>query len=277
MAIASLRGKQVLVTGASSGIGYETALAFASRGASLILVDINASALEAAAEAVQALGVKCLTWTVDVSDAQAVSELAEAVHGAVGALDVLVNNAGIAFLGSFLETPPQVWRRILDVNVMGVIHGCHAFLPRMLAAGGARHVVNVASAAGLAPSYQMSAYAASKHAVVGLTETMAMELSGSAVGVSVICPGIINTPIARPGSANVGKSVTADQLERIASFYRTKGAHPRLVAASIVAAVRTGKGIVLVGPIARLVYCLRRISRSLLMKAMLAEAKRIWV
>jgi short-subunit dehydrogenase len=276
MAVSLLKSKQVLVTGASSGIGYETALAFARRGANLILVDINAAALDTAAQAVREQGVKCLTWTADVSDAQAMSGLADAVHDAVGALDVLVNNAGIAFLGSFLETPPQTWRRILDVNVMGIVHGNNVFLPHMLKAGGPRHVVNVASAAGLAPMCQMSAYVASKHAVVGLSETLEMELSGSEVGVSVICPGIINTPIARPDAANVGRSITQSQMDRLAHFYRTKGAHPRLVGESIVDAVQSGKGVVLVGPAARLIYNLRRMSRSLLMKAMIAESKKIW-
>jgi NAD(P)-dependent dehydrogenase (short-subunit alcohol dehydrogenase family) len=277
MAVKSLKGKQVLVTGASSGIGYETALAFARRGANLILVDINAPALEMAAQAVREHGVQCLIWKADVSDAQAMGELADAVHDAVGALDVLVNNAGIAFLGAFLETPEHAWRRMLDINVMGVVHGCSVFLPRMIKAGDPRHLVNVASVAGLAPAYQMSAYAASKHAVVGLSESLAMELSGSSVGVSVICPGIINTPIARPGTANVGKNVTHAQLERLAAFYQGKGAHPRVVGESIVDAVQTGKGLVLVGPIARLVYNLRRISRALLMKAMLAESRKVWV
>ncbi|HKR40119.1 MAG TPA: SDR family NAD(P)-dependent oxidoreductase [Paraburkholderia sp.] len=265
------------MTGASSGIGYETALAFARRGANLILVDINAEALDMASQAVREHGVKCLTRKADVSDAQAMGELAEAVHEAVGALDVLVNNAGIGFLGAFLETPVQAWRRILDINVMGVVHGCGAFLPRMIEAGGPRRLVNVASVAGLAPAYQMAAYAASKHAVVGLSESLAMELSGSEVGVSVICPGIINTPIARPGTTSVGKNVTDAQLERIAAFYQSKGAHPRVVAESIVDAVQAEKGIVLVGPLARVVYNLRRISRTLLMKAMLAESRKIWV
>jgi NAD(P)-dependent dehydrogenase (short-subunit alcohol dehydrogenase family) len=277
MAIPSLKGKQVLVTGASSGIGFETALAFARRGASLILVDINAPALEMAAHAVREHGVQCLTWKVDVSDSQAMGDLADAVHKAVGAFDVLVNNAGIAFLGAFLETPEHAWRRILDINVMGVVRGCKVFLPQMLHAGGPRHIVNVASVAGLAPAYQMSAYVASKHAVVGLSESLAMELSSSSVDVTVVCPGIINTPIATPGAGSVGKSVTHAQLERLAAFYQSKGAHPRLVGESIVDAVQAGKGIVLVGPIARLVYNMRRISRSLLMKAMLAESKKIWV
>ncbi|TDG02453.1 SDR family NAD(P)-dependent oxidoreductase [Paraburkholderia guartelaensis] len=277
MAVSSLKGKQVLVTGASSGIGYETALAFARRGANLILVDINATALDTTSHVVREHGVKCLTWKADVSDAQAMGELADAVHEAVGALDVLVNNAGIAFLGAFLETPMHAWRRILDINVMGVVHGCSAFLPRMIEAGGPRRLVNVASVAGLAPAYQMAAYAASKHAVVGLSESLAMELSGSEVGVSVIFPGIINTPIARPGTASVGKNVTDAQLERLAAFYQGKGAHPRVVAESIVDAVQAEKSIVLVGPIARLVYNLRRISRTLLMKAMLAESRKIWV
>ncbi|MBN3786366.1 SDR family NAD(P)-dependent oxidoreductase [Burkholderia sp. Ac-20353] len=276
MAMMSLAGKRVLVTGASSGIGYETALAFARRGANLVLVDIDAQALETAAQSVRGCGVQCLTWTVDVADAGAMAAMAQAVREMAGVPDVLVNNAGIAFLGAFLETPQEAWRQMFDINVMGVVLGCRLFLPSMLEAGGTRHIVNVASAAGLAPAYLMSAYVASKHAVLGLTDSLAMELADSDIGVSVVCPGIINTPIAKPGSSRVGKSVTRHQLERLGELYRTKGAHPRLVAEAIVDAVLYGRGLVLVGPIARLVYNMRRVSRSLLMKLMLAEAKKIW-
>ncbi|RKE39433.1 short-subunit dehydrogenase [Paraburkholderia sp. BL23I1N1] len=278
MSITKLKNKQVLVTGASSGIGYETAIAFARGGANLILVDINAEGLAAAAESVRTHGVECLTFRADVADPQAMADLAQEVSESVGALDVLVNNAGVGFIGTFIETPVEIWRRLLNINLMGVVNGCSVFLPKMREAAGPRHIVNVASAAGLAPTCNMSAYAASKHAVVGLTDSLAMELAGSEVRVTVVCPGIINTPIAHASSANVGKSITREQLDRLAEFYRTKGAHPRVVGEAIVDAVLSDRGLVLVGPFARLIYNLRRVSRSLLFRVLIADSRKMgWI
>lgn len=278
MALPNLAGKRVLVTGASSGIGLETTLAFARRGASLLLVDVNAAGLDTAAQAVRALGAECRTWVVDVADEAAMTALADEVHALGGPLDVLVNNAGIGYIGPFVATPSEAWHRVFGVNVMGVVHGCAAFLPRMLQAGGPRHVVNVASAAGLAPVCNMSVYAASKHAVVGLSDSLAMELATSQVSVSVVCPGIINTPITHVSERSVSKVVSAEQIARLQKFYRENGAPPRLVGEAIVDAVRSGRGIVLVGPIARLIYNLRRLSRGLLLKVLIADSKKTgWI
>jgi NAD(P)-dependent dehydrogenase (short-subunit alcohol dehydrogenase family) len=275
MALRNLKNKQVLITGGSAGIGYESALAFARRGSNIILVDVDAKGLETAADAIRELGVECRTWTVDVSDEQAMTTLAKEVHAAVGALDVLVNNAGIGYMGPFLDTPHETWRRILGVNLMGVVYGCSFFLPEMIKAGGPRHVVNVASTAGLGPATNLSAYAASKHAVVGLTDTLATELSSTEVGVTVVCPGIINTAIVNPSGTNVSATIGQQQRDRLLEFYRTKGAHPRAVGEAIAGAVQTGKGIVLVGPFARLTYNVRRISRALLLKLARSGSRRI--
>ena len=275
MAIQQLKSKLVLVTGAGSGIGLEIALAFARQGARLLLTDINASALESARAAVTQLHVQCQTCQVDVSDPVAMQALANQVEMEHGAPDVLVNNAGIAFLGSFQATPLQQWQRTLNINVMGVVHGCHFFLPAMQRAGGERHIVNIASAAGLAATFNMSAYSASKHAIVGLSDSLALELAESSVSVSVVCPGIINTPIAQFNAASVGANIRPDQVLKLGDFYRKSGAHPSVVGAAVVDAVRKGTGLVLVGPYAALIYHLRRISRSLLHKILIAESKKM--
>lgn len=179
-------GRLVLVTGAGSGIGLETALAFARAGARLVITDVNEAALAAARAAVTALGAECLARRCDVSDEQDMGALAEHVNERAGVPDILVNNAGIGYFGLFLDTPTVAWRRTFEVNVMGVVNGIRAFLPAMRAAGGERWVVNVASAAGFAPAPSMSAYAASKHAVVGLSEVLAMELEGSGARMSSV-------------------------------------------------------------------------------------------
>lgn len=278
MAIQNLQSKRVLVTGAASGIGLEIALAFAREGACLIITDINVQALIQAQLAVQALGADCHTYVADVSNASAMQDLAQRVTQEHGVLDVLINNAGIAFLGSFECTPLAQWQRTLGINVMGVVHGCHYFLPSMRKAGGPRHIVNIASAAGLAPSMNMSAYSASKHAVIGLTDSLGLELERTEVSVSVVCPGIINTPIAHLKPGGVGSNIRPEQVTMLGQYYAKNGAHPSVVGASVLEAVQSGRGMVLVGPYAALIYHLRRISRGLLRKILIADSKKMgWV
>ncbi|CAG9184446.1 putative oxidoreductase EphD [Cupriavidus laharis] len=243
MAIKNLKSKRVLVTGAASGIGLEIALSFARRAAQLIIIDINAGALENAQQELRKLGGQCHTYVADVSDPIIMKELAERVQVEHGPLDVLVNNAGVAFLGSFQCTPIQQWHRTLNINVMGAVHGCQFFLPYMLEAGGARHIVNVASAAGLAPTLNMSAYSASKHAVMGMSDSLSLELMGTRISVSVVCPGIINTPITQVSPSGVGSNIRPDQVTKLGEYYRKNGAHPSVVGEAVVKAVRSGRGL----------------------------------
>ena len=272
MALNDLTGRSVLVTGAASGIGYETALAFAHAGADIIAVDLDEARLVETSRQVEAAGRRCRMFACDVSDAAAVDALAAAAMADTGPPDVVVNNAGVGFLGPFLETPLAAWNQVIGVNLMGVVHVSRAFLPAMIAKGGARHLVNVASAAGLHSVPNLSAYSASKHAVIGLSDAIAMELGQSEVGVTVVCPGIINTPIIRNRRA-VAASVPASALDRLAQQYQAKGAHPSVVGARIVRAVKRGEDIVLVGPSSAVVFHARRLSRRLLRKAGVSGAR----
>ncbi len=214
----TLRGKQVVVTGAASGIGLETARAFARQGANLVVSDLNGTALEGLRREITGMGVDCFAQPCDVASEASVAAFAAAVQSAVGQVDVLVNNAGIAYLGSFEQTPVAWWRHTLDVNVLGIVHLVQAFLPAMRAAGGERKIVNVASLAGVAPAPNMAAYAASKHAVVGLSEVLALELHDSPVSVLVVCPGIINTNIVNmPGRTTAG--IGEAQIEKLRRYY----------------------------------------------------------
>ena len=195
MDTSNLTGKTVLVTGAGSGIGRETALAFARRGADLVVCDVNDAASARTAEDIRALGRKAASHVADVADAARMRALADAVHAEVEAVDVLVNNAGVGLGAAFLDTTLEDWDWIIGVNLRGVVHGCHFFVPKMVARGRGGHVVNVASAAGYLASEVLSAYSTTKFAVVGLSEALRDELAPRGIGVTAICPGIINTPI----------------------------------------------------------------------------------
>jgi len=267
-----LKGKQVLVTGAASGIGLECAKAFAQRGAHLLISDINATALEQVRGEISATGVQCFARTCDVSKEESVADFAAAVQQAVGPIDVLVNNAGVAFLGGFEETPLSEWRRIYDINVMGVVHCIRAFLPAMRRAGGARKIVNVASLAGFAPAPNMSAYAASKHAVVGLSEVLAMELHDTDISVLVVCPGIINTAIVHVSPTASGMS--AAQIRKLQKYYADEGCHPRVVAADVVRSIERDDNFLFTGPSAKLGYHAMRMSRSLARRLTIGVARK---
>jgi len=268
----NLRGKQVLVTGAASGIGLECARAFAKRGANLIISDINGTALEKVRGEIAAMGVQCFAQASDVSREESVTDFATAVQQAIGPVDVLVNNAGVAFLGSFEQTPLAEWRRIYDINVLGIVHCIRAFLPSMRSAGGARKIVNVASLAGFAPAPNMSAYAASKHAVVGLSEVLAMELHDTEISVLVVCPGIINTAIVHISPTASGMS--AAQIQKLQQYYANKGCHPRTVAGDVVRGVERDQRFLFTGPSAKLGYNVMRVSRSLARRLTIAGARR---
>ncbi len=272
MALQDLNGRWVLVTGAASGIGHETALAFAREGADIVAADLDEARLGETSRLVQGTGRRCLATGCDVGDPAAVEALATRVAAEAGVPDVVVNNAGIGFLGPFLDTPLSAWSQVMGVNLMGVVHVSRAFLPSMIAAGGVRRLVNVSSAAGLNAVPNLSAYSASKHAVLGLSDALAMELRDTGVGVTVVCPGIIDTPIVRNRRA-VADSVPASALDRLDKQYKAKGVHPSVVAARIVRAVKRGEDIVLVGPTAATVFHARRVSRTLLRKASISGAR----
>lgn len=274
MAVPNLKNKQVLITGAGSGIGRAAALAFARRGANIVAADINPDALAPVKQDVEAIGVSCRTHVVDVADETAMKQFADLVHGEMGAIDVLVNNAGVAYMGLFLHSDLAHWARVLNVNIMGVVHGCRYFIPAMIAAGGQRQVLNVASSAGIYPGPSLAAYSASKYAVTGFSEVLKMELKNTGVGVTTVFPGIINTAIVA-SDADVSPSVPRDQLEKLRAYYRAKGCPPDVVAEDMVRAAKKGTDICLTGPSAAPIYYVKRLSQKLARQLMVSSAKKI--
>ena len=163
---------------------------------------------------------------------------------------MLINNAGVGYLGRFLKSDLAHWPRVLGINVMGVVHGCYHFIPKMLAAGGPRRVLIVSSSAGNYPSPTMAAYAASKGAVWSFAEVLKMELAGTPVGVTTVCPGVIDTPMVLD-RRNMAASVSADQVDRLQAYYKAQGCSPSVVAEDMVRAVRDGRDLLLTGPYAK--------------------------
>jgi len=257
-----LAGGLALVTGAASGIGRETALALARAGADLVVCDLNESGLEETAKAIRALGRGVLARRVDVASRDDMAAFAADVHRQHDAVDVLVNNAGVGLGGGLLDTSLEDWGWVLGINLWGVIHGCHFFVPPMVARGRGGHVVNVSSAAGFLATAQLAAYSTTKFAVFGLSEALRDELLPHRIGVTAVCPGIINTPIttsARMRGRIAGDAARAAMVE----FYRRRNYGPERVAAAIVKAIARNRAVVPVSPEAWMMYVLKRLSPAL--------------
>ncbi|KAA9154190.1 SDR family oxidoreductase [Amycolatopsis acidicola] len=251
--------KLVVVTGAGSGIGRETARAFAKRGDEVVVCDLDeAAARETGGHAYQ----------VDVSDEAAMRKFADDVVAQHGVPDIVVNNAGIGHAGSFLSTTHEEWQRVLDVNLWGVIHGCQVFGELLAERGEGGHIVNVASAAAYLPMKSLAAYSTSKAAVLMLSDCLRAEVSGRGIGVSTICPGLVNTNITRTTTFS---GVSADEQARkqasAAKAYQRRNFGPEKVAAEIVRAVERDKATVPVTPEAKAGLLLSRLSPAALRAA----------
>ncbi|KPC65489.1 SDR family oxidoreductase [Streptomyces chattanoogensis] len=253
-------GQLVLVTGAASGIGRATAFAFAEAGARIIAVDRDAEGAARTADMARLIGAP-QAWgeVVDVADEAAMEKLADKVDAEYGTVDVLVNNAGIGLSGSFLQTTTEDWKKVLDVNLWGVIHGCRIFGKRMADRGQGGHIVNTASAAAFQPSKVLPAYSTSKAAVLMLSECLRAELAGQGIGVSAICPGLVNTNITTTSRFT---GVSAEEEKRrqakAARMYGMRNYPPEKVADAVLRAVVRNQAVVPVTPEARGAHLMSR-------------------
>ena len=263
MDVRDLTGKQVLVTGAASGIGKETALACARRGANLVICDLDEVGLSDVEKTIRELGRDVIASRVDVSDAEQMRAFADDVHGQIEAPDILVNNAGVAIGGRFQDTSIEDWNWIVGINLMGVVHGCHHFIPKMVERGRGGHVVIVASAAGYTASSNLAAYNATKFAVLGLGEALQDELRGDGIGVTVICPGIIDTPITH-NARLVGEIATDKARGRMVDTYRKRNYTPERVAGNILKAIGRNRVVAPISAEAWVMYYLKRFAPWLL-------------
>ncbi|MWA12273.1 SDR family oxidoreductase [Streptomyces sp. BA2] len=259
-------GQLVLVTGAGSGIGRATAFAFAEAGARVVAVDRDAESAARTAEMSRLIGAP-EAWgeTVDVTDEQAMEKLAEKVAREYGVVDVLVNNAGIGLSGSFLDTSAEDWKKVLDVNLWGVIHGCRLFGKQMAERGQGGHIVNTASAAAYQPSKALPAYSTSKAAVLMLSECLRAELAGQGIGVSAICPGFVNTNItATTHFTGVDAEEEKRRQKKTSRLYGLRNYPPEKVADAILRAVVKNQAVVPVTPEARGAHLMSRFTPKVL-------------
>jgi NAD(P)-dependent dehydrogenase (short-subunit alcohol dehydrogenase family) len=221
----SIDGKVAVITGAASGLGYAMAKRFAAEGAKLVLADVAEPQLERVAGELAGLGATVEACVTDVGNPESVDALARYSFDAHGRVDIVVNNAGLVVLGKIWEIPLAEWHRLMDVNLWGVIHGIHAFVPRLIRQGGPGYIVNTASMAGVMTLGSLAPYVASKHAVVGLSEVLARDLADSEVpiGVTVVCPGYVPTrlglqdrdaAVAPPAPGAVSADDVADRVRQ---------------------------------------------------------------
>jgi len=274
MDVRSLAGRTAVITGAASGIGRAVARACAARGADLALCDLDEAGLADAERELGGPGRRVLARRVDVSRADEMEAFARAVHELVPAADLLVNNAGVALGAGFLDTTLEDWDWIVSINLRGVVHGCHFFVPPMVQRGRG-HVVNVASAAGFVAGEALAAYCTTKFAVLGLSEALHEELARHGVGVTAVCPGFIDTPIAR--NARTRGPWARPEARRLAiESLAKRGYPPERVARQLLRAVQRGRVVAPIAPEAWLLWYLKRLSPALLRRlgALLARRSR---
>ena len=242
-----LAGKTAFVTGGAAGIGLALGRAFAEAGMTVMLADIETEALTAAVTSLHNIGPEVRGVRCDVADPASVDAAANEAIEAFGKVHVVCNNAGVAAAGGIDNISLDNWRWVLDVNLMGVLHGVRAFLPHIRAHGEGGHFVNTASMAGMNGGLGFSPYTASKFAVVGMSEGLSQQLKPHGIGVSVLCPHFVRTRIDQSGRNRQGRygetqtfdpTSPAGQMLALISASIAAGLDPADVAAKVLAAIR---------------------------------------
>jgi NAD(P)-dependent dehydrogenase (short-subunit alcohol dehydrogenase family)/pimeloyl-ACP methyl ester carboxylesterase len=254
----------VSVTGAGSGIGRETAFAFAREGAELVISDIDEAAVKDTAAEITARGGTAHAYVLDVSDGEAVEAFAERIGAEHGLPDIVVNNAGIGQAGNFLDTPAEQFDRVLDVNLGGVVNGCRSFGRRLVERGTGGHIVNVSSMAAYAPLQSLNAYCTSKAATYMFSDCLRAELDAAGVGLTTICPGVIDTNIINTTRFDAPAGKQDEDVDgrrgQLGKMFALRHYGPDKVANAILSSVRKGKPI---RPVAPEAYALYGVSRVL--------------
>ena len=251
-------GTIAAVTGAGSGIGRATALALAEAGARVAVTDLRPDRARATADQIVQRGLQAEAFALDVADPDSVRRAASEIEQCLGTPSLLVNNAGIGVGGLFLDTSLDSWRKILSINLMGVVHCCRVFIPLMVAQDTPGHVVNIASMLGYTGMKGVSAYCATKFGVMGLSECLRAELHEHSIGVSTVCPGMIRTDIINAGILESATEDIEARRREIVSLYEKRNYPPGKVARAVVSAIRRNRAVVPVAPEAWAAYYSKR-------------------
>ncbi|MBT2257699.1 3-ketoacyl-ACP reductase [Priestia megaterium] len=224
----SLKGKVALITGAGKGIGRSTAIELAKEGVNIGLIARTETDLKAVASELEAFDVQVAYATADVSSMEEVNAAVEHLHTKLGATDILINNAGIGKFGSFLELDPAEWKQIIDVNLMGVYYVTRAVLPQLIEKNGG-DIINISSTAGQKGAPVTSAYSASKFGVLGLTESLALEVRKHNIRVTALTPSTVATELAYKENLTDGNPDKVMQPEDLAEIMVAQlKLHPRI-------------------------------------------------
>ena len=251
------KGCKILITGAGSGIGRATALAMARLGARLILTDINEKGLSETCRLVsQEGGEVCLQGAFNISNFEAVKDFADKAHGTVGPMDILINNAGIALFALVEDMTHEHWKKVINVNLWGPIHGIECFLPEMIRAKKG-HLVNISSTAGLTGAPWHAAYSTTKWGLVGLSEVLRYDLMQHNIGVTVVCPGAVNTPL-KQSAEMLSVDMKSEKVQRLIKRFDKHAVTPEKVADLIVNAIRREKFLVITSADIKALYFLKR-------------------
>lgn len=252
-----LFNKKVLISGAAGGIGRATAVAMGLAGCRLFLTDIHAEGLKKTADTISRAGGNiCLTRPFDVGDYEAMRAFASEIHAEFGPLNILVNVAGVALFAKIEDMQHRDWEKIIRINLWGVIHGLECFVPEMIRAGKGGQVVSVSSTAGLIGLPWHVAYAATKHALVGMSEVLRYDLRKHNIGVSVICPGAVHTGLVNTADIRADDHEAINQARRM--FVKI-AIPPEKVADLIIQAILKNKYLVITSPDIKLFYFIKRI------------------
>jgi NAD(P)-dependent dehydrogenase (short-subunit alcohol dehydrogenase family) len=253
-------GKRCFLTGAASGIGRATALKLAAEGAELFLTDRNAEGLAETVADARALGATVTAHrALDVSDYEQVAAFAADIHSAHQSMDVVMNIAGVSAWGTVSQLEHRHWESMISINLMGPIHVIETFVPPMVAAGRGGHLVNVSSAAGLVALPWHAAYSASKYGLRGLSEVLRFDLARHGIGVSVVVPGAVKTPLVQSVEI-AGVDCEHPQVRKWIDRFSGHAVSPELVADKILRGVTRNRYLVYTSNDIRALYAFKRLA-----------------
>lgn len=256
--VEDLAGSRCLITGAASGIGRATAIAAAAHGAELFLTDRNAEGLEGVAAEIRRTGAAVTHFAaIDIADHESVVAFAEEVHALEPSMDVVMNVAGISTWGRIEQLEHRHWRRTIDIDLMGPISILECFVPPMIEAGRGGHIVNVSSLAGLFGLPWHAPYSAAKFGLRGVSEVLRFDLRKHGIGVSLVCPGAVKTPLV--GTVDiVGIDRDSPRVHKLIERFERRAVSPESVAARIVDAIERNRYMVFTSADGRILHWVQR-------------------